>query len=262
VILEAAELTVRYPGAARPAIDRVTFGLEGGTLAAIVGPNGSGKTTLVRALLGLIPAEAGECRLADHPVREWPRTEVARLVGVVSQQEERVFPMRVRDAVLLGRYARLGPLAPPSPDDLAAVADAMDRCDVAGLVDRSTDTLSGGEWQRVRVARALAQGPRLLMLDEPTSELDIRHEMEVFELVRRLVDDGLACLLITHHLNLAARFADRLLLLAGGRVVAEGPPASVLTEATVTRTFGWPVAVGAGPDGAPQIVPLRPPFVP
>lgn len=257
MILQAIDLTVSYPGAAETAVDRVSFDLAPGALVAVVGPNGSGKTTLVRALLGLLPPAEGECRLAGRPVQAWPRTDVARLVGVVSQQEERIFPMRVRDAVMLGRYARLGPLASPVAEDVAAIADAMERCDVTTLVDRSTDTLSGGEWQRVRVARALAQGPRLLMLDEPTSELDIRHEMEVFELVRRLVDGGLACVLITHHLNLAARFADRLLLLAGGRVVAEGPPASVLTEATVSRTFGWPVAVAPGPDGAPQIVPLR-----
>ena len=117
---------------------------------------------------------------------------------------------------MLGRYASLGPLATPGAADHAAVAEALERCDVTGLADRSIDALSGGEWQRVRLARALAQEPRILVLDEPTTSLDVRHEMELFELVRRLVDDGLAGLVITHHINLAARFADRMILLEPG----------------------------------------------
>jgi iron complex transport system ATP-binding protein len=120
------------------------------------------------------------------------------------------------------------------------------------------DSLSGGEWQRVRLARALAQQPRALILDEPTASLDVRHEMELFELFRTLVDDGLAGLVITHHLNLAARFADRIVLLSEGQLVAEGTPEEVLTREIVGRVFEWPVAVTPWCDGAPQIVPLRP----
>jgi iron complex transport system ATP-binding protein len=159
---------------------------------------------------------------------------------------------------MLGRYARLGPLAAPSPADRAAVADALARCDVLGLADRTIDTLSGGEWQRVRIARALAQEPRILVLDEPTTSLDVRHEMELFELVRRLVTDGLAGLVITHQINLAARFADRILLLSEGRVAGEGRPAEVLREDSLRAVFGWPVAVTTWCDGSPQVVPLRP----
>jgi iron complex transport system ATP-binding protein len=168
------------------------------------------------------------------------------------------FPLRVAETVMLGRYARLGPLAAPAAADHAAVQLALARCDVAGLAERGIDTLSGGEWQRVRLARALAQEPRVLVLDEPTTSLDVRHEMELFELVRRLVDEGLAGLVITHHINLAARYADRILLLSAGRVAGEGRPAEVLREETLRAVFDWPLAVTTWCDGSPQVVPLRP----
>lgn len=159
---------------------------------------------------------------------------------------------------MLGRYARLGPLAAPRAADRAAVADALVRCDVADLAARTIDTLSGGEWQRVRLARALASEPRVLVLDEPTTSLDIRHEMELFELVRHLVDGGLAGLMITHHINLAARYADRILLLREGRVAGQGRAAEVFREDTLRAVFDWPLAVTTWSDGSPQVVPLRP----
>jgi iron complex transport system ATP-binding protein len=224
---------------------------------AVVGPNGSGKTTLVRALSGLTPLAAGDIRIDGRPVAQWSRGSLARVLAVVSQREESAFPLSVEETVMLGRYARLGPLAAPSAADREAVRHALERCDVAALADRPVDALSGGEWQRVRIARALAQEPRLLVLDEPTASLDVRHEMELFELVRGLVDGGLAGLVITHHLNLASRFADRMLLLSGGRLVAEGPPVDVLRGDVLRRVFEWPVAVTTWCDGSPQVVPLR-----
>lgn len=258
MIVVACDATVRYPGAREPALDGVSLTLAPGELVAIGGPNGSGKTTLLRAMLGLVPLARGTVELAGTPVQRWSRRELARTLGVVSQREETVFPVRVSDTVMLGRYAHLGSLSPEGPEDRAAVAEALRRCDVAELRDRSTDTLSGGEWQRVRLARALAQEPRALVLDEPTASLDVRHEMEVFELVRSLVNGGLAAIVVTHHLNLAARYADRLLLLGRGRIAAEGRPAEVLRREVVTRVFEWPVAVTSWWDGSPQMVPLRP----
>jgi iron complex transport system ATP-binding protein len=162
------------------------------------------------------------------------------------------------ETVALGRYPHLAPLAAERDLDRARVAEAMERADVTELRHRRTDALSGGEWQRVRIARALAQEPRLLVLDEPTTSLDVRHEMEVFELVRRLAGQGIATLLVTHHLNLAARYADRLLLLHCGAAVVEGLPAAVLTPEVVARVFEWPVAVTPWRDGSPQVVPLKP----
>ena len=257
MILQAEGLAVRYTGAPRHALAGVTVRVTAGELVAVAGPNGSGKTTLVRAVTGLVPLTAGSVRVEGRPLGEWRRAELARVLGVVPQREDIVFPLRVEEAVMLGRYARLGPLGAPAAADHEAVASALARCDATALARRSTDTLSGGEWQRVRLARALAQQPSVLLLDEPTASLDVRHEMEILELIRGLVDHGLAGLVITHQLNLAARFADRIVLLNEGRVVAEGAPREVLRKDTLDAVFQWPVAVTTWRDGAPQLVPLR-----
>ena len=258
MIIRGAGLVLRYPGVAAPALAGVSVALDKGELVAVVGPNGSGKTTLLRALLGSQHLEAGAVEVEGRPLEQWRPRELARVVGVVTQREEILFSLTVRETVELGRYAHLGPLAGPRDTDHTAVAQALQRADVFGLAERRTDTLSGGEWQRVRVARALAQNPRALLLDEPTVALDIRHEMEVFELVRKLAGQGIGTLLVTHHLNLAARYADRMLLLNRGSVVAEGPPPEVLRSEVVSAVFEWRVAVTSWCDGAPQIVPLKP----
>jgi iron complex transport system ATP-binding protein len=257
MILDAEGLEVRYVGSTRLALGGVSVRVGDGELVAVAGPNGSGKTTLVRAVTGLVPLAGGSVRIQGRALAQWRRPELARVLGVVPQREDIVFPLRVDEAVMLGRYARLGPLGAPRAADRAAVASALDRCDAQALQARSTDTLSGGEWQRVRLARALAQEPSVLLLDEPTASLDVRHEMEILELTRGLVDQGLSGLVITHQLNLAARFADRIVLLSGGRVVAEGPPRDVLRKDTLTGVFEWPVAVTPWRDGSPQVVPLR-----
>lgn len=257
MIFEARGVRWTWPGSGGPTLDGVDLDLHAGALVALVGPNGSGKTTLLRVLLGAVHADRGEVLLQGRPVAEWPRQAMARIVGVLPQREESAFPMTVMETVLLGRYAHLGPISPVGTSDRAAVRDALDRCDAWRFHDRFTHTLSAGEWQRVRLARALAQEPRALVLDEPTSALDVRHEMELFELIHRLVGDGLGCLLVTHHLNLAARYADRMVLLESGRVVAAGSPAEVLQEEVLTRTFQWPVRV-THHLGVPQVHPLRP----
>lgn len=257
MILEARAVTVRYNRDAPPALDGVSCQVAGCELVAVVGPNGSGKTTLVRALLGLIPIARGNVLVDGREASSWPRGSLAQVVGVVGQQEEAVFPLTVAETVMLGRYSRLGPLARPRPQDRAAVQSALERCDIVELAGRRVDSLSGGEWKRVRIARALAQEPRALVLDEPTASLDVRHEMELFELTRQLVDGGLAGLVITHHLNLAARFADRIILLDRGVVVAEGAPERVMDGDTLSRVFQWPVAVTTWRDGSRQVVPLR-----
>ena len=257
MILEARAASVRYRRNGPLALDQVSCEVRAEELVAVVGPNGSGKTTLLRALLGLVPLEQGSALVDGKPVAQWSRRLLAQTVGVVGQQEDAVFPLTVAETVMLGRYAHLGPLAAPTDHDRVAVQTALERCDIVGLADRSIDALSGGEWKRVRVARALAQEPRALVLDEPTASLDVRHEMELFELVGQLVKDGLAGLVITHHLNLAARFAHRIVLLDRGSVVAMGRPGEVLNRETLSRVFEWPVAVTSWPDGSPQVVPLR-----
>ncbi len=257
MIIETTPLTVHYPGAAAPSLESVALTLRPGELVGVVGPNGSGKTTLLRALLGTAPLAAGSVRVRGRELSTWGARDLARELGVVAQREEAVFPLLVRESVALGRYAHLGPVAAMGERDDRAVHDAMERTDILGLAERRTDTLSGGEWQRVRIARALAQEPGALLLDEPTASLDVRHEMEVLELAHRLCTQGLGVLLVTHHLNLAARYADRLLVLHQGRLAAEGPPAMVLTPEVLTPVFEWPVSIATW-DGHPQIVPLRP----
>lgn len=255
--LEARGVTVRYPEAGAPALDRVGCIVESEGFVAVVGPNGSGKTSLTRALLGRVPLTEGNVTLDGKEISRWERRALAREIGVVTQREETPFPIRVRDAVMMGRYPRLGPLRAPAPADDAVVEGALARCDVADLAGRPVETLSGGEWQRVRVARALAQEPRLLVLDEPTAALDLRHEMELFELIERLVRDGLGALVVSHHLNVAARFAERVVMLSRGQVAASGAPGEVFRPDLLAEVFGWPISVGAGPDGRPQVTPLR-----
>lgn len=260
LILALEGLSYRYPGAPRDALADLSFTARAGEFHAVLGPNGSGKTTLVRVALGLVRPTAGRALVLGRDAATWPRAELARVAAVVSQREDATFPQRVRDAVALGRYPHLSPWGGEGAADRTAIARALAASDAADLATRWVGTLSGGEYQRVRLARALAQEPRLLVLDEPTTSLDLRHEMELFERARALVDRaGLAVLLITHHVNLAARYADRLIVLSGGRTVAQGRPGDVLTRETVERVFGWPVAVAAF-DGAPQIVPQRKPL--
>lgn len=254
-------VTFRYPGSERAAVDGVTVELPAGAITAVLGPNGSGKSTLLRLLLGALHPQAGTVRFGGRAVGEWSRREMAREVGVVPQEEESPFPMTVRELVAMGRYPYLGAFRREGEADRRAVAGAMRRADVDGLAGRMVGTLSGGERQRARIARALAQEPATLALDEPTAALDVAHEMAIFELLRELGGAGTTVLLVTHNLNLAARYADRLVVLDRGRVAAEGTPPEVLTAELVQRVYRWPARIvahpGPGPDaGAPQVVPL------
>jgi len=256
-LLQLTNVTYRYPGAPRDALSGVSLSVGPREFHAVLGPNGSGKTTLVRVALGALAPLEGRSDIDGRPAQGWRRQELARIVGVVPQREDNLFPQRVRETVLLGRYPHLSMWGRERAEDHAAVDRALAASDVTDLADRWLWMLSGGEYQRVRVARALAQEPKLLVLDEPGMSLDLKHEMGLFELIRGLVDtQGLGVLMITHDLNLAARFADSLLLLESGRPVASGAPADVLTQETVQAVFSWPVSMQTI-DGRPQMIPLR-----
>ncbi len=254
------DVRVRYEGSATLAVDGVSFVVPHGMVTAVTGPNGSGKSTLVRALLQRVPLAGGRILVGQESVTTLARRDVARRVAVVPQREDPVFPLTVREYVELGRYPYASLWRGTSSADEAAVTAAAARAQVRDLMDRATDELSGGEWQRVRIARALAQGGDALVLDEPTTFLDVAHEMAVFELMARLARDGMAVLVITHHLNLVARFADTVVLLHGGRVAATGTPAVVMIGPTLERVYGWPLVVARDPAvGSPMLIPLRAP---
>jgi ABC-type cobalamin/Fe3+-siderophores transport system ATPase subunit len=252
------DVVVRYAGAGTNAVDGITFEAASGVLTAVAGPNGSGKSTLVRALLGRQPLVRGRIRLGNADAAGLDRRDVARRVAVVTQREESTFPIGVRDFVLLGRYPHAGAWGMMTAADRGAADEALARAGVSFLADRRTDTLSGGEWQRVRIARALAQGGPALVLDEPTTFLDIAHEMLIFELLAALAAAGTAVLLVSHQLNLVARFAHTIVLLHEGRVAAAGAPAAVMQAPILERVYEWPLVVSRDPAvGAPTLVPLR-----
>jgi iron complex transport system ATP-binding protein len=251
-------VTVHYAGQVAPALREVSVNAEAGSITAVVGPNGSGKSTLVRALLRRTPLASGTIRVAGRDLVSLNPREVARLVAVVPQREEPTLPLSVRELVLLGRHPHRGTFGAPSARDRSTVEAALARTGVESLADRRTDSLSGGEWQRVRIARALAQEAPTLVLDEPTTFLDIAHEMAVFELVDALAREGRTILLVSHQLNLVARFAQQLVLLHNGTVAAHGSVDAVMRGEVLEAVYGWPLVVTRDPAvGAPALLPLR-----
>ena len=257
-MIEFDDVAVRYPRSTASALGGVTLAASRGALTAIVGPNGSGKSTLVRALIGRIPLERGEIRVDGLAATGLTRAELARRVAVITQREDLAFPLLVSEYVALGRFPHLGIWHAAEANDRRAIDASIDAAGVAALRERRIDALSGGEWQRVRLARALAQGGDALVLDEPTTFLDIGHEMSVFELLHGLARAGKAVLLISHQLNLVARFADQLVLLHRGAVAAAGAPDSVMRAEVLERVYEWPLVVSRDPAvGAPTLVPLR-----
>lgn len=255
------DLVVSYDRGSRNAVDGVSFLVPRGHLTALAGPNGSGKSSIVRALLRRAHIMRGGVTIDDREVSTLSYAELARLVAVVPQREEAAFPARVRDYVALGRYPHLGLWRAPAEDDDRAVEQALAQAGVEDLADRDTDALSGGEWQRVRIARALAQKTPALVLDEPTTFLDVAHEMAIFELLSSLARSGLAVLLVSHQLNLVARFADTIVLLDQGQVAASGAPAEVMNATLLESVYRWPVVITRDPAiGAPALVPLRRPL--
>lgn len=261
-VLRGRDLSFTHPRADDAAVRGISLEVAPGTLLAVAGPNGAGKTTLMKVLSGSLPPQEGNVTLDDRPLSSFADRERALAIAVVPQSESSPFPVTVREMVGMGRFAHLGPWERSGAGDRVVVEHAMARCAVAGFADRELRELSGGEQQRARIARALAQEAPVLLLDEPTAGLDLRYRMELFHLLRELRTAGLGVLVITHDLNLAARFADRLLLLDRGRALARGAPDEVLARPSLEAVYEWPLRVvphpGPGSDtGAPQTVPLR-----
>lgn len=253
-----ADVVVQYPGRSARALDGVTFTARPGTITAVVGPNGSGKSTLVRALLRMTPLQQGHISIGQQSVHAMQQREFATRVAVVPQREEALIPLRVDDFVALGRHAHRSAFGNLGKQDLRSIGDAMLRCGVSDSATRRTDQLSGGEWQRVRIARALAQDTPVIVLDEPTSFLDIAHEMAVFELLDSLARDGHTVLLVSHQLNLVARFAAHIVLLNHGAIAATGSAADVMRGELLEQVYDWPLVVTRDlAVGALSLLPLR-----
>ncbi len=240
----------------RTVVRGITTALAAGEFIGIVGPNGAGKSTLVRAILGLVEPSAGTIALDGVPVGALARRDVARTLAYLPQGQTLHWPLIVERLVALGRLPHLAPLSRIDEDDREAVAEAMWRADVAHLAGRVATELSGGERARVMLARALAVGARGIVVDEPLAALDPGHQIDVMELLAREARGGALVISVLHDLTMAARHCSRLLLIDGGELVADGPPAEVLTADRLTEVYGISAMIGSA-DGSPIIVPLQ-----
>ncbi|MBP8805236.1 MAG: ABC transporter ATP-binding protein [Kofleriaceae bacterium] len=251
-MLELRDVTFGYD--ARPVVRAASLAVARGELVALVGPNGAGKTTLARVAAGLIAPHQGTARVGAVDPARAPRRELARTLAYLPQRYELAFPFTALEVVLMGRYARQrGPGLDGAADEAAARA-ALARCDVGALAERRFDALSGGERRRVVLAQALCQGADALLLDEPTAALDPAHAIAVAQALADERARGAAILIVTHDLDLAARFADRIVAMADGAIVADGPPSTILADPAVQRAFAVTFHVGALADGSRFVV--------
>jgi iron complex transport system ATP-binding protein len=219
-----------------PILDSVSCEVPSASFVALVGPNGAGKTTLLRTVNGVLTPDSGTVSVDGKNVQSLSNRDVARLVATVPQKTSISFDFSVRDIVAMGRTPHRSRFH--HTDDSEIIEQALERVQIDHLAERSVGSVSGGERQRVLLARALAQDAPAMVLDEPTASLDINHQVRTLELVRDLVDEGATALAAIHDLDLAARFCDAIVVLADGRVLADGPPTSVLTESVVKQAFG------------------------
>ncbi len=250
-MIEISGLTAGY--GSRPVLRDVDLTVNAGEFTGILGPNGSGKTTLIRALSGVLPPQAGSIRIAGDDIRALPPKARARRCATVPQKTQGLPGMRALDLVLMGRYPYATLLGGYGRADLERARAAMNETRCLHLQDRATDTLSGGELQRVVMAKALAQDTRLLLLDEAASNLDVARAMDLYELLRARNAGGLTVLTVAHDLNLAALYCQRLVFLKNGALVADGPTRDVFTAQTLSEIYDTTLFVAPHPlNGAPQ----------
>jgi iron complex transport system ATP-binding protein len=241
--IELASLSFAY---GREAVLRgVDLRVEAGTFFGLLGPNGAGKSTLLHLVCGALRPGSGSVRVQSRDVSQWDRLELARTLAVVPQQFDCAFPFTVMEVVLLGRVPHRGPLALDGDEDVRIARESMEATGVLPLATRRINELSGGELKRVTIAKALAQQPRILLLDEPAAHLDIRHQVGLYRLIREVQGrTGLTVISAMHDLNLAAAFCDRVALLKGGRLVCTGPIAEVMTYRRLREVFETDIYVG------------------
>ncbi|MDD5562749.1 MAG: ABC transporter ATP-binding protein [Thermoanaerobaculaceae bacterium] len=253
MLLAARALAGGYGGA--EVVRMVDLDVAEGDCVAVLGPNGAGKSTLLRLLAGILPATSGTVELRGRPLASWRRREVAQTMGFVPQSVSFAFPLTVAEVVQQGRAPHLGPWRPPSPRDHAAVAAAIERVGLVGREHAAVQRLSGGERQLVLLARALASEPRVLLLDEPATALDVGHQLELVAILRELTGEGVGTIVVVHDWNFALRVANRVAVLHHGRLHAAGSAAQVLRPDLFREVFGVEVELIERPDGVPVLVP-------
>ena len=251
-MLAAKDVAVRLGG--NPILKSVSFEARAGEVAGLIGPNGAGKSTLLRVLAGLLRPESGEVQIEGEPLKGLNSAQRARRIAFMPQHDA-THPFTAIETVLMGRYAHLGRVELEGRQDREIALSAMARTDTAQFEDRQLDRLSGGERQRVILARALAQQAGVILLDEPSASLDLRHRLSIMETLREEVAARhVAVVVALHDVSLASRYCDRLTLLCDGRITAEGPPVDVLTPQNLRNAFGVETAVQIDPaTGSPQV---------
>ena len=246
-MLEVQNITVNYGVCA--VVRKISFALGAGQIVAVLGGNGAGKTTLLKSLNAGLPVVEGEITLDGKSLQSYSRREIARKIAVVAQETETKFPVSVAEFVLSGRFAHGAAFGWETERDLKIAKECLNSCDLTDYGARQMNKLSGGERQRVVLARALAAEPEILLLDEPTANLDLAHQALMFRLVReRCRNFKTAAIVITHDLNLAAEFADEIILLANGGIFAQGKPEKVLTTENISEVFGVKVLLDKNPS--------------
>ena len=247
-MLEIKNISVNY-GAVEEVVKNVSFDLQSGEIVAVVGANGAGKTTLLRALNGVLPVKKGEILLDGKNIKEYSRGEIAKKIAVIAQETETKFPISVLEFVLAGRFAQGSAFGWETERDLTVAGNALQMCDLEDFAPRPMNELSGGERQRVVLARALATEAKILLLDEPTANLDLAHQAMMLRLVReRCKSCKSAAIVITHDLNLAAAFADEILLLKRGEVLAKGNPKKAFSAENLRKVFNVEVLLDENPE--------------
>ncbi|MCX7920277.1 MAG: heme ABC transporter ATP-binding protein [bacterium] len=252
-LIQVEKITFAYGRTA--ILSDITFAVEPGEILGIIGPNGSGKTTLLRLLTGILQAQSGTILISGKEIALWTRNELAKRIAVVPQDTFVPFNYTVREIVLMGRTPHLRLLQFESSKDVAILNQAMALTDTLEVSERYFDALSGGEKQRALIARALVQEPTILLLDEPTAHLDLNHQIEILDLVKRLnVEENLTVIFVTHDINLAAGYCHRLILLFDGTIFCSGSPQEVITEENIRQVYGTNVVVSEHPlTGVPQV---------
>ena len=252
--LKIKDMVFSYPSV--PVLEHICLELKSSELLGIVGPNGSGKTTLIRCMNNILKPQEGSIHLNGNEIKSLSRMEIARYIGYVPQNSKHFFPTTVFDTVLMGRRPHANWRS--SEHDLDKAVEILGLLGLDDLALRNFGELSGGQQQKVLIARALAQETDIILLDEPTSNLDIRHQLEVMHIIKSLVrEQGFSAVMAVHDLNLASGYADRVIVLNGGRIIASGDPVSVFTPETIASVYGVEAKVTKD-NGRPYIMPLRP----